>query len=389
MNHISLTPFGRQPMTARLIHSQELAQAPAPVPQADKWAILRDLTAARLRLGVSDRDLAVLAALLSFHPDAALQDGAQLVVHPSNASLCDRAHGMAESTLRRHVAALVRAGLIARRDSPNGKRYAARGMGGQVQAVFGFDLRPLLVRAPEIAAKADDARAEALRLKRLREGAVILLRDAAKLIVWAKEEVGGAWEALEDGVRLGQRALRRRLGAGELTELRDQAASLIGQIKARLKVLETQNMHGNDAQNERHYQNSKTDSYESELCHDRQKAQPSAVDDPALPLGLVLKAAPDLLLYFPDPVRDWHGLIRAADTIRPMLGISQDAWDEARRIMGPAVAAIVVACILQRMSEIARPGGYLRALSAKAADGAFSPGPMVMALLRSEGARAA
>lgn len=58
-------------------------------------------------------------------------------------------------------------------------------------------------------------------------------------------------------------------------------------------------------------------------------------------------------------------------------------------MMGPAVAAITVACIVRRMTEINRPGGYLRALNAKAADGTFSPGPMVMALLRSEGARAA
>ncbi|MCB1405219.1 MAG: replication initiation protein RepC [Rhodobacteraceae bacterium] len=389
MNHISLTPFGCQPVTARLIHGQQLAQAPAPHPEADKWAILRDLTAARLRFGLSDRDLTVLAALLSFHPDAALLDGAQLVVHPSNASLCDRAHGMAESTLRRHLAALVRAGVLARRDSPNGKRYAARGQGGQVQAVFGFDLRPLLVRAPEIALAADEARAEALRLKRLRESVVVLLRDAGKLTAWAIDALGGNWDALSDAVRLAQRALRRRLSADDLAALRDEAAGLLGQIKARLKVLETQDSNGNAAQNERHHQNSKTDSCESEPCFEKQEVPAVAPDEPSLPLGLVLKAVPDLSLYAPGPIRNWHDVMRAADIVRPMMGISPDAFAEAQRIMGPAVAAVVVACILQRMGEIARPGGYLRALSTKAANGAFSPGPMVMALLRAEDMRAA
>jgi replication initiation protein RepC len=41
----------------------------------------------------------------------------------------------------------------------------------------------------------------------------------------------------------------------------------------------------------------------------------------------------------------------------------------------------VVAAMLQRISAISNPGGYLRSLTNKAATGAFSPGPMVMALL--------
>ena len=47
--------------------------------------------------------------------------------------------------------------------------------------------------------------------------------------------------------------------------------------------------------------------------------------------------------------------------------------------MGRETAAITVACILQRFTHIGNPGGYLRALSRKAAEGSFSPGPMVMA----------
>jgi len=72
-----------------------------------------------------------------------------------------------------------------------------------------------------------------------------------------------------------------------------------------------------------------------------------------------------------------------------MLGISPDAWNEACHTMGEAVAAIVVACILQRAADIRSPGGYLRALSRKAALGQFSPGPMVMALLAADNLKAA
>ncbi|MDN5568462.1 MAG: replication initiation protein, partial [Paracoccus sp. (in: a-proteobacteria)] len=107
MRHISTTPFGRRPVTAGLLATQALAEGPAPSCIPDKWALLRDLTAARSAFGVSDRDLAVLAALMSFHPGAKLTDDHGLIVFPSNASLSERAHGMAESTLRRHLAALV------------------------------------------------------------------------------------------------------------------------------------------------------------------------------------------------------------------------------------------------------------------------------------------
>jgi replication initiation protein RepC len=52
--------------------------------------------------------------------------------------------------------------------------------------------------------------------------------------------------------------------------------------------------------------------------------------------------------------------------------------------MGPKVGAVVLAAIPQRADRIHRPGGYLRALTARAATTGFSLGPMVMALLRAE-----
>lgn len=69
-----------------------------------------------------------------------------------------------------------------------------------------------------------------------------------------------------------------------------------------------------------------------------------------------------------------------------MLGISPSAWTEARRQMGPEQAAVVVISMLERLTAIHSPGGYLRALTAKAAAGRFSCGPMVLALLRREAA---
>ena len=67
-----------------------------------------------------------------------------------------------------------------------------------------------------------------------------------------------------------------------------------------------------------------------------------------------------------------------------MMGISKNAWEDAQNLMGPEAAAVAVAGIMQRISEIRSPGGYLRALSRKAAAGSFSLGPMIMALLKSK-----
>lgn len=65
-----------------------------------------------------------------------------------------------------------------------------------------------------------------------------------------------------------------------------------------------------------------------------------------------------------------------------MMGISPSAWDEARLVMGPEQAAIVLAAMLERFDEIRSPGGYLRTLVAKAEQNQFSSGPMIMALMR-------
>lgn len=60
-----------------------------------KWQVFRNICQARTSLPVSDRALAVLNALLSFHPDTVLTAGAgDLVVFPSNRLLALRAHGM-------------------------------------------------------------------------------------------------------------------------------------------------------------------------------------------------------------------------------------------------------------------------------------------------------
>lgn len=401
MQHLSLTPFGGQPLSAGLLAARALATKPQTIAgtnqtSIDKWSLFNDLREARARFGVTDRDLGVLYALLTFLPAKALAQEAELIVFPSNASLSDRAHGMAESTLRRHLAALVRAGLLLRHDSPNGKRYAARDRSGVLVAAFGFDLRPLLTRAPEIIAAAETCRDQALALRRLRETLVLHLRDAAKLLAYGLDsDPTQNWPAIEARLIPLRRTLRRKIEAPELADLCTEAGDILADIHRALSF-KSEEMHATDAQNERHHTNSNKDSKDFEPCLEtgRGADQPSPASGtsdkslPTLPLYLIIKACPDLEPYAQGRLADWRDLIAAAGFVRGMMGVSASAWEEAKHVMGPETASAVIAAMLQRIASITNPGGYLRALSAKAATGAFSVGPMIMSLLNAS-ARAA
>ena len=107
MQHISTTPFGRRPVSAAIMAGQIHAKTVSDTAQIDKWTLFHDLCTARDAFGVTDRDLSVLNALLSFLPARELVDGAPLIVFPSNATLAARAHGLAESALRRHLTAQI------------------------------------------------------------------------------------------------------------------------------------------------------------------------------------------------------------------------------------------------------------------------------------------
>jgi replication initiation protein RepC len=402
MQIISSTPFGQRPVTADQLTAQAMANGPADVPHFDKWELFRELCVARHAYRLTDRDLTVLNALLSFHKDRALSDNANLIVFPSNRALGERAHGMAESTLRRHLGALVNAGVIARHDSPNGKRYAAKDSAGDVIRAFGFNLRALLVKATEISNHAAEARAAGERYRRLREECSVALRDAVKLTEYGMtESPKEAWRGLSIRAAECQRTIRRKLAYENLERLFKEVSTLLKNVHRELGMcnnVKTNKMIGRDVHNERHYQNSNKDSHDLEPAKENGgggevrdehtgdepvEAKPDMDEGraPKLPLSLVLKSCPDILDYAQGGISDWYDMVATAHFVRGMMGISPDAWENAQRAMGPENAAVVLACMLQKVTDIHSPGGYLRALTNKSQDGAFSPGPMVMALL--------
>ncbi|KVK54155.1 replication initiation protein [Agrobacterium sp. D14] len=389
-------------MTLALVKGQmEVAEA-APGPRVEKWKVFRDVCEARERLGLQDRALAVLDALLTFYPETQLNAERGLVVFPSNAQLSVRAHGITETTLRRQLGALVEAGLIQRRDSPNGKRYAHRNRDGEIEQAYGFDLAPLLARAAELAAVAQAVAAERMRFRRAKEALTICRRDVRKLITAAVEEcVPGDWQAVEAMYVSLLDRLPRYPDRIQVEATLDEMELLREEV---LNLLETQlkpkNMHGNAIQNDRHIQNSKPESI-NEL-------EPSSRNEPgekarqeeqtkravstkaelskSFPLGMVIRACPQIADYGPSgAISHWRELMAAAVVVRSMLGVSPSAYQEACDAMGPENAAVAMACILERSNFINSAGGYLRNLTKRSERGEFSLGPMLMALLKANG----
>lgn len=399
------TPFGRRPISLALIKGQMAIEDPRPGTQIEKWRVFRDVCETRERLGLQDRALAVLDALLTFYPHGELDASRGLVVFPSNAQLSVRAHGITESTLRRQLAALVEAGLILRRDSPNGKRYAHRNRDGEVEQAYGFDLTPLLARAKELAQIAQDVAAERLRFRRAKEALTICRRDVRKLISAAVEEgASGNWAFVEAAYVSIVGSLPRHPDRVQLELALDEMQLLRKEVLNILEVqLKSENMHGNATQVDRHLQNSNTESiYELEpssgkdlggsLADEPQPTskpeRPKAVAEPmkAFPLGMVRRACPQIDDYGPGGrVENWRELMKAAVVVRSMLGVSPSAYEEACSAMGPENAAVVMACILERSSFITSAGGYLRDLTRRAERGEFSLGPMLMALMKVNG----
>ena len=88
-------------MTLGMLATQLDASEIEPNKTVDKWKLFRALCEARGPIGVSDRALAVLNALLSFYPKNEISEENGTVVFPSNVQLSIRTHGMAGTTLRR------------------------------------------------------------------------------------------------------------------------------------------------------------------------------------------------------------------------------------------------------------------------------------------------
>lgn len=395
--HLSTTPFGRRPMTLGQISSQMVAKDAKPEATANKWHVFQNIREARKLLGATDRSLAILNALLTFHPETTLTGDGELIVWPSNEQLAARANGMPATTLRRHIAVLVECGLVIRRDSPNGKRFARKGRGGEIEQAYGFDLSPIVARAEEFRDMAEAIQAEKKAFRVAKERLTLLRRDVVKLIDAGMEErVPGNWGRVQQAYQLIIGRLPRSAPRQLVEDICIDLHVLYTEIREVLESFaKTQIQDANESHSGRHIQNSKPDSI-SESEHgfgNKEEAGGTAeeIDNirslpkRELPLGIVLDACPSVLeVAQGGEIRHWRDFLATVELARPMLGISPSAWREALDALGEQHAAITLAAIYQKADQIGSAGGYLRSLTDRAREGKFSTWPMIMALLRAK-----
>ena len=243
---------------------------------------------------------------------------------------------------------LVDAGLIVRRDSPNGKRYARKGRGGGITLAFGFDLAPLVVRAEEFERLAQEIEAEVRAVRLAKERITLCRRDIAKMIATGIEESvpteragqgPASWQEVHVIFRGLVEGISRTAGLEELEAAADALSSLADDILNLLEAqVKTTNMSANESQNERHKQNSNPNppiDLEPSLREGRAATAepnlpPSVSPDKTYPLGMVLSACPDIVDYAKGGIANWRDFLATA------CGRATDARDQSKRLGGGA-----------------------------------------------------
>jgi len=330
--------------------------------------------------------------LLSFLPEDEMNERNGLVVFPSNRQLSLRAHGMPESTLRRHLTSLVEAGIIQRKDSPTRKRYAHKDNEGAVEVAYGFSFVPMVSRSIEIAQAAERIVADQKVMKRLRDEVSVIRREiASDFAETAPDAHSDDLEGLFLRFREIVDAIPRRATVQELQAIKANLEAICSELDNQLKNNDiAEEMSASDAQIERHHYESLPESlFESKSGHkidlkanSAEKQEPVSVVAETVPLDMVLRACPDIREYASDGIRSWRDLVDASPMVSRFLGITQSAYVEARQTLGMEGVSAVIAWLLQRAGDIQSAGGYLRSLTQKAREGGFSISQLLMSTLK-------
>jgi replication initiation protein RepC len=206
-------PTGFRRLTPSLLQVDRAAEAFDGLPEgvAVHGQVLAALKAAAPRLGLAPRLVHAIDWLFKFTQPQDWGRGGRPIVWPS-ASMQQEALGLSGSQVKATNRALIEAGLITMKDSPNGKRYGKREHPkGRIVEAYGFDLSPLAARYAEFMRLAAEAKAERIEMGRLRRRATIARNGIAQILETAAEYgfTGEEWTNLIRESRNLTLALRR------------------------------------------------------------------------------------------------------------------------------------------------------------------------------------
>ena len=395
--------------------AEQLAQAGegVAVPKSKAFVAVKRVGA---HIGLKAGDMMLLDTLGAFTQAQDWEEGRRPIVWASNAYLMEQT-GFSLSALKRHARRLAEAGIIAFKDSPNGKRWGRRDADGIIIEAYGFDLSPLSARVDEfeqLHAALQVERALCQRLKRQITVARRMIR--ARIEAAISGTLRGPWTqftALFEELlgRLPRRnvaseTLERLLAWFSELQVRVEAAYLKATVAVDIventsetsaQVTEqTQEMNPREVISDPHILI--TNQLNPVTCKSSEKENavgvvPNApleeqvdreLEDwvaetrkkrgAALDLPTVMQACPEFASWARNMggyLKDWGDLHRVAGQLRPMIGISEHAWNLAQDRLGPqiATAALVLVFDKHAAGEVASPGGYLRGMVEKAGAG--------------------
>lgn len=347
------------------------------------WASIDLLKILRKNLKLSDRDFSVLSGLAAL---ALKRDRAgDLIVFASNKTLSLKANGMDIRTLRRRLANLIKCGIIRRRSSPNGKRYAHHDANGNVISAYGFDISPLLERMQEFR--------ECVAREEERRAMHRVVRDRLSLL-----RMSFPIDSDED-VTL-RTALRRSSTTTAQMEVLINlftAVNKLDDIPCNLDELANPTLlSATDGQNDLHLQSSKQNTIErkkeisisNEPLKNKSISSESNYEQPArnqdLEFNEVIKACPEAMSFAQEKPRSWSDLYAFARWIAPMIGINTHVVNQAELSLGKSNLAITILAIVQMSASIRNPGAYLRSLFQGPKAESYCPTRFIRHLLRDQ-----
>jgi replication initiation protein RepC len=401
-------PTGFRRMTPGLLKTDRSAEGFVGLPEGvtSPGQLLAALKAAAPRLGISPRLVHAVDWLFHFTQPQDWERGGRPVVWPS-ARMQQEALSLSPTQAKETNRRLIELGLVAMKDSPNGKRYGRRHeKTGRIIEAYGFDLSPVAARHAEFRRLAEEGRAERAAMGRLRRRATIARKAITQILETAAEYAieGEEWQTLARETEALTRALRavERVDEmeAEVTSLERRQAAARERIENLLGLVETD---PKGAENRPHIYNYKS-SLDPEQdtviaakdCSGEGEGGVSQSPAPVQPRrpekGMVHGIAPDELVrltpklkpYLRRPNPAWPDIIDAAEWLRHDLGVSKSLWGDACLAIGRELAAVALAIVSTKESEHFRtsPGGYFHGMVAKAKAGELHLQRTVWALRR-------
>lgn len=406
---------GWRKATAGLAVAEQHAQAGerSAVPKTQAFVAVKRVGA---HIGLKAGDMLLLDTLGAFTQAQDWEEGQRPIVWASNSYLMEQT-GFSLSALKRHARRLAEIGVIAFKDSPNGKRWGHRDADGRIIEAYGFDLSPLSARAEEFEHLHAELQAERELCQRLKRQITVARRMIRARIEAAQGgALRGPWTQLSSLFEdLLDRLPRRNMASEALARLLEWFKELQERVEATyLKAVraddlvenipgtteqglqKTQEMDPREVISEPHILI--TNQLNPVTCNRSETEQAAGVvpnappeeqvdselEDwvaetrkkrgAALDLPTVMQACPEFASWARNLggyLKDWGDLHRVAGQLRPMISVSEHAWNVAQDRLGPqiATAALVLTFDKYCAGEVASPGGYLRGMVEKAGAG--------------------